>query len=262
MEPVLIELLYWSRRNKGGQRAQLDDDFDDQELVGAFAATVNAVRGLRASGPFFPEATREPLIELARRPVANAGRVGSTEQLQAMLWRPPRWVVPGQPELDFEFLARELTPTSSVKGRERVWLFEDPRRHLSLDALLVNAEDRTPIVAEIKVGEDENAELALVQTLAAAAQLSSPSQLRRLHRQFRDALGRDAPSRLDVYIITAHSPARGTRPALAARAHARVRRLVQTGALEGWIRRIAFLEVSIDDGRPVFSLIGDEPAIG
>jgi hypothetical protein len=29
-----------------------------------------------------------------------------------------------------------------------------------LDALLVNAEDRTPIVAEIKLAGDENAELA------------------------------------------------------------------------------------------------------
>jgi hypothetical protein len=262
VDSALIESLYWSRRDKGGQRAQLDDDFDNHELVAGFIATVSAVAGLRASGPFYPSATREPLIDLARRPVITTDRVGDTEQVQAMLWQPPRWRVPGRPDLDFEFLARELTPTSSVKGRKRVWLLEDRRCHLSLDALLVNAADRTPIVAEIKVRKDENAELALVQALAAAAQLSSPSQLRRLHREFRDALGRGAPSRLDVYIITSDSPQGEVRPALAARAHARAGQLIESGALQEWIRRIAFLEMSLVDGRPVFSLIHEAAAIG
>ena len=66
----------------------------------------------------------------------------------------------------------------------------------------VNAEDRTPIVAEIKVGADENAELGLIQALAAAAQLSSASQLTRLHRQFKDFFSNEAPSAVDVYVIT------------------------------------------------------------
>lgn len=203
-----------------------------------------------------------PLIDLFRRPSRASGRVVDTEHLQALLWRPPRWAVEGEPRLDFEFLARELTPISSVKGKERVWLAEDPRRHLSLDALLVNVEDRTPIVSEIKVGADENAELALVQALATAAQLSSPSQLRRLHRQFRDSLGQTEPSTLDVYVITAHAPERGVRPMLATRAHSRARRLIETGGLEGWIRRIVFLEASIVAGRPVFNLAVDPSVIG
>lgn len=32
-EVVLIESLYWSRRAKGGQRAQLDDDFENRDLA-------------------------------------------------------------------------------------------------------------------------------------------------------------------------------------------------------------------------------------
>jgi hypothetical protein len=255
----LIESLYWSRRDLGGQQAQLDHPFRDQELVAAFTATVDAMRDLRASGPFYPEATRTPLIDLARRPTSHNGRIGDTEHLQAILWQPPRWSVAGEPSLDFEFLARELTPTSSVRGKERVWLVDDPRHRVSLDALLVNAEDRTPIVAEIKVGDDENAELALVQALTAAAQLSGPSQRRRLHREFRDALGHDEPSRLDVYVITAHSPPRGVRPALAKRAHARARVIEETGALDRWIRRIVFLETSLVAGRPAFALSGHDP---
>lgn len=253
-EPYLIESLYWSRRNKGGQQAQLDAGFEDHQLVSAFTATTDAVRDIRASGPFYPEATRTPLIDLSRRSNSD-DRIGDTEHLQAMLWQPPRWSVVGQPSLDFEFLARELTPASSVKGTERVWLFDDPRRRVSLDALLVNAEDRSPIVAEIKVGADENAELALVQALTAAAQLSSPSQLRRLHRQFRDALGRAEPVKLDVYVITARSPERGVRLALADRARARAQRLLETGALAHWIRRIVFLEVSVLAGRLEFALV-------
>jgi hypothetical protein len=126
---------------------------------------------------------------------------------------------------------------------------QEPARRLSLDALLVNAEDRTPIVAEIKVGGDENAELALVQALAAAAQLSNASQLRRLHGEYRDALGADRPTRLDVYVITARPPDRGVRPQLARRGHAHARELDRTGALTRWIRQIVFLEARQRDGQ-------------
>jgi hypothetical protein len=137
--------------------------------------------------------------------------IADTEHVQALLGRPPRWEVADDRSLDFEFVARELTPISSVARGQRVWLTSASERRLSLDALLVNAEDRTPIVVEIKVGADENAELGLIQALAAAAQLSGRAQLTRLHHQLKDFFRNEAPSALDVYVITAAAPVAGVR---------------------------------------------------
>lgn len=221
------------------------------ELVTAFAATVDDVEGLKARGAFFPEGTRTSMLELSE---ARAGldEIADTDHVQALLWRPPRWEVVDDHSLDFEFLGRELTPMSSVAVRQRVWLTPVAERRISLDALLVNAEDRTPIVAEIKVGDDENAEIGLIQALAAAAQLSSRSQLTRLHRQFKDFFKKEPSSALDVYVITVRAPERGVRPQLATRAHALAAELMSDGYLSTWIRRIAFLEMTLLDGRPAF----------
>ena len=171
-------------------------------------------------------------------------------------WAGRLWEVAGDRSLDFEFVARELTPTSSVVSGRRVWLTSNTDRRLSLDALLVNADDRTPIVAEIKVGGDENVELGLFQALAAAAQLSSSSQLRRLYREFYDSFAEGRPpNALDVYVVSARALERGVRPALADRAHARTRDLMKPGALAPWVRRIAFIEMTLNEGRPVFAAI-------
>ena len=158
---------------------------------------------------------------------------------------------------DFRFIDRELTPLSSAAAGKRRWLAVGTYRRVSLDALLVNVHDLTPIVAEIKVGGDENAELALVQALAAAAQLSTSSQLKRLHREYRDHLGPAVPSRLDVYVITARAPTRGTRPQLARRARQRAHYLETGGQLAEWIRRVAFLEMTLADGALAFSTPDD-----
>ena len=251
-EVNLIETLYWEARKRGGQRAQLDFEVATDELEAAFAFTVRDVHDLKARGPFFPEGTRKPLFALGQARAASR-EIVDTQHIQALLGRAPRWEVAGDPSLDFEFVARELTPMSSVAGGQRVWLVPRPDRRVSLDALLVNAEDRTPIVAEIKVGGDENAELALIQALAVAAQLSSGPQLKRLHRQFYDFFDEAKPaSVLDVYVVTARAPERGVRPQLASRAHARANELITRGTLSPWIRRIAFIEMTLVDGRPAF----------
>jgi hypothetical protein len=180
--------------------------------------------------------------------------ISDTPHVQSLLWQPTRWQVAGDRSLDFEYVARELTPMSSVAAAQRVWLTHEPQRRISLDALLVNATDRTPIAAEIKVGNDENAELGLIQALAAAAQISSRSQLRRVHRQFRDFFDEEPPRTLDVYVVTAAAPERGVRPQLARRAHERAQQLMRSGALTRWIRRIAFLDLQLVNGQPAFSV--------
>jgi hypothetical protein len=85
-----------------------------------------------------------------------------------MLWAPTRWAVRCRPDLDFHYVAREISPGRvMVRGKPVQQL-----QSISMDVLLVNANDRTPIVAEVKLKSDESAELALVQALPAAAQLA------------------------------------------------------------------------------------------
>jgi hypothetical protein len=251
----LIEALYSKARRRGGQEAQLAIEVGADEIAAAFSATVSDVAGLQAAGAYFPTGTRKSLFALGAERVEASG-LADTQAVQALLGRPPRWEVVGDHSLDFEYVARELTPMASVSAGRRVWLTSSSERRLSLDALLVNADDRTPIVAEIKVGDDENAELGLVQGLAAAAQLSSTRQLRRLYREFHDAFDEGKPPKtLDVYVITARAPERGVRPALAKRAHARARELMGNSALRPWIRRIAFIEMMLTGDQPQFTAV-------
>ena len=109
----LIESFYLGLRDRG-QQAQLDLGFATHELAAAFAATVADLRARRAGGSFFPEGTRAPMYELARARGGRGNRIADTQHVQALLWQPPRWKVAGDRSLDFEFLARELTPVSSV----------------------------------------------------------------------------------------------------------------------------------------------------
>jgi len=239
---TLIEHIYAQRHTD--QKAQLAAPLDPAQISEAFAATTADLQPRPARGPFLPPG-RKPHADLLAERAHSTDRLLNTEHLQALMWAPPRHRVEGHPELDFHYLARELTPTSSVSRSERVWLTEESQRHISLDALLMNADDRTPVVAEIKVGGDANAEYGLVQALAAAAQLSTESQRRRLHTEYRDYLGAHPPRHLDIYVITARAPERGTRPQLAARAHQLARDLEERGALSQWVRRIRFLEADL-----------------
>jgi hypothetical protein len=242
---ALLEELYVERKSLGtGQ--QLVEHVRPDEITKGFQATVEHFADARAKGPFYPSASRKPFVDLLDGQVPQAGKLTGTTQLQALLWSPPRWSVEGHPELDFHFLARELTPTSTVAGDRREWMTEIIPHHISLDALLVNADDRTPIVSEMKVGADQNAEYGLVQALAAAAQLAVPAQRRRLAVEYRDHLGADVPERLDVYVITADGPDHANAQAFKDRAYALADAVAPE--LERWIRRIAFLDASYADG--------------
>lgn len=252
----LIESLYCWLADRG-QAAQLAADFSTSELAAAFAATVSDVSKRPAAGAFYPPGRRRSLHALAQERAAHRDRISDTRHVQVLLCRARRCEVQGDRSLDFEFVDYELTPMSSAGATRRVWLTDDRKRRISLDALLVNAKDRTPIVAEIKIGGDQNLAFALVQALAAAAQLSSESQLHRLHDQYRDALGEIAPTRLDVCVIAARAPVTGVRPQLAQRARERARALIETGALSAWIRRIAFLEITVANGVPVVAIYHD-----
>ena len=237
-----------------GQDAQLADSVDALAVAAAFKNTVEDLRTLAVHGSFFPPGTRKPLVDLLAERANKPTKIADTSHLQALLWAPRRWRVQDHPELDFYFVERELTPGSAVTSTKRSWQI-DKKHRLSADALLVNVGDRTPIVAEIKVGGDQNAEYGLLQALAAAAQLAPERQRKRLRITYRDHFGTETPERLDVYVILADRPTRGTRPQLLTRALALSEGLMTDRLLEPWIRRICLLKTAVMDGLPVFKRI-------
>jgi hypothetical protein len=246
-----IEDVYRALKSRGGQEAQLAHTTDAKEIAAAFKRTVGEVRTLTGRGPFYPPGTRKPLADLLAEAGTKPKKLADTSHLQAMLWAPTRWQVEDHPELDFHFVERELTPGSAVSGTTRTWMI-DKKHQLSADALLINADDRTPIVAEIKVAGDQNAQYGLIQALAAAAQLSTPSQLKRLRTAYRDYFGPAVPACVDVYVILADRPPRGTRPKLLKRAIEIGDAIVEQDLLSPWIRRICFLEAVRADSAVLF----------
>jgi hypothetical protein len=253
LQPSRIEDLYRRYRDAGGQRQQLDLDVSAKEIGAAFEATAAATRGLSGTGPFHPPGKRKALFDLNKERLL-ADPLCDTQHLQALLWSPPRWSVEGRPELDFLFVAREISPGSALDRKGRAWVIERDR-HVSADLLLMNTTDRTPIVAEFKRGGDQNADYALVQALAAAAQLTPPWQRERLREEYADHFGTDVPERLDVYVIVADPPPRGTRPELLERALTHAADLTGSGQLDRWIRRIAFLEAEATNGELTFKVL-------
>jgi len=106
--------------------------------------------------------------------------------------------------------------------------------------LLANAEDRTPIVGEVKLGGDQNAFYALIQALVHAARLSTPKQLERLRRFYADHFAGEQPAGVvDVYVIVRDAPAAGTRPELFKLATKLAEQLVDDAEVSQRVRRIA-----------------------
>lgn len=248
-----IEDLYRRYRDAGGQRQQLDLEVSAEEIGAAFEATAAATKGLSGTGPFHPPGTRKALFDLDRERGPLADALSDTQHLQALLWSPPRWSVEGRPALDFVFVAREISPGSAFDGKRRAWVVDNDRR-VSADLLLMNTTDRIPIVAEFKRGGDQNADYALVQALTAAAQLTPQRQRERLREQYADHFGAGVPERLDVYVIVADPPPKGTRPELLERALTHAAELTSSGRLDRWIRRIAFLEAEATNGELTFKV--------
>jgi hypothetical protein len=258
-EPERIEDLYGSYRNSGGQTAQWGLEVNADRVVQCFTSTVMAIDGsVQGIGGFHDErkALRDLAVELAgEREARGRDHLRTTHHLTAELWEPTRWKVEKHPDLDFHYLDREITPGRGLR-RGAPKFEESMPMHVSLDLLLANAnpEDRTPIVAEAKIGADENAELGLVQALAGAAQLSTAHQRKRLREVYWEHLGKRVPKHVDVYIIGFKPPLRGVKPKLFRRALELAAEIMDSGALSNWVRRIVFLEAELKNGTLTFRL--------
>lgn len=199
----------------------------------AFAEERHRFESFAANEPFYPAGTRKPLPE-------NVSEVRRTPQLAALLGRPPAWKVVDHPELSFRYVDREIATSRTTKG-------SDGSRPLSVDLLLANAEDRTPIVGELKLGGDQNAFYALIQGLVHAARLASPRQLQRLRRFYADHFASEQPSdAVDLYVVLHDAPTAGTRAELFELASKLAGELAQDPEVTRHLRRIACIAAQTD----------------
>lgn len=153
------------------------------------------------------------------------------------------WPVDKAPELAFRYVDRELDCMRTSPGVS----LEDgtsSKMALKLDLLLANADDGTPIVAELKIRKDKNPFYGLVQALAATAVLVTAAQRTRL----RNIYGLDAALRIggpyvDVYVILfePHAPREGTWLKILDRSLALAGGLVAQPEISALVRRIEFL---------------------
>ena len=187
----------------------------------------------------------DPYYDSARKPLpfppTPVHAIKRTEHFASRLAdRRPRHVK-GAEELDFYYIDREISPLRTATT-------DAPRR--SLDLLLANAHDRTPILAELKIGPDKPAYFALVQVLMLAVELVVPAQGARLlaHRPTKGRLRLDR--RLaDLYLIAFNSPERGKyRPRLFQATERIAEQLVEDRLVSEYIRRVAYLDARAAGG--------------
>jgi hypothetical protein len=214
---------------------------DPERLIARFAHSVQTVAAYpKLTEPFHGERS-EAWTESAGLPIT------STTTFVANLAAAGHHRVIDFPELDFDFVDREIFPLRSttipVDGR-------GARRRIDL---LLRDGNGLPIVGELKVARDSPTYPALIQALMYAAELSSESQLRRLAQNY-DLVVPDAQPAIIVYLIAHGAPESGTyRGASFEATRVIVEKLMSDRRVADVIRHFAYLESSTDaDGRLVF----------
>jgi len=247
---AMMERYHEIERKSRAQRLTIAKELatDPSPLIGDFLSSVQqwALNYSNVKTPFVPK----PRASLELSPEES---IKNTNALVARLQRPKRPIeVVDKSKLSFRYVEREVsivrTANAEFRSKEPLQRKRSAGRALLCDLLLRNAHDRTPIVGEIKVTHkqytDKDPCSALVQALASAAHLVTPSQYERLlwhyPRQFR------TDSRVvDIYVVTGsyNSELTDMRELLAA-ARAIGRSVVASGELRPYVRRIEFVDVT------------------
>jgi len=108
--------------------------------------------------------------------------------------------VDGDPCMTLSYVAREVCPTRTPASQTG--------RSVSTDLILRDHVSGRPVVAELKIGRDKDPFTALVQVLAAAAQLAPPAQRARLRTLDAALPGWSEDPRLEVVVLLAEFPVR------------------------------------------------------
>ena len=166
-----------------------------------------------------------------------------TVDVAARLAKRELWHVDGNSRLDFRYIDREV-PLARAKPKPE----QDPGSLLEVDLFLANARDRTPILAEVKIGTDECPFYALTQLLTQAAYAVTPSQRERLvlFGSRPDFVLLEAvdgtPARTDLYVLLVNPPENPPYGDLLTVAIALSRNLMRDPRIANRIRRIAWLK--------------------
>src|ERR1700729_1552147 len=155
---------------------------DPERLISRFDHSVRTVAGYPAITEPFHDARSEAWMEKVRGPVT------STTAFVAVLAAAGHHQVVDFPELDFEFVDREVFPlrttTIPVDGR-------GARRSIDL---LLRASNEFRIVGELKGPGDSPPYPALIQALMSSTEFSSKSQLERLADHYDFIVPADQPA--------------------------------------------------------------------
>lgn len=190
-------------------------------------------------------------------PAADGPKVAPTFAFGGQIVGAEICYVDGAPDLSFRYVDRELDCLRESPGR-RLDDGTPAAEAVVLDLLLENAADGMPILAEVKLREDKDPMYALVQALAAAAHLVTPSQRSRLARVY----GLTPPTPLagphaDIYLLFHEPPVKpkGTWVQILDLVRPLAAELTAHPAVATLLRRIVLIRSEISGGKLRFSLL-------
>ena len=165
----------------------------------------------------------------------------------------------GEHALAFRYLDREIFPARKTDKEAR-----EPRH--SVDLLVANNNDNMLGLAELKIRRDKPAYFALIQIMMLAAEFQSPAQRERVAKYY-PGKGLTWPAEgpfTDLYIIVFDPPktgkvfdppktGKGNYRDRSFRATSRIsERLLKDAGFAQYIRRIAYLEASVENDAMLF----------
>ena len=229
----------WGLRRIAEAEAQLADP---RPLARDFHESVEIVeREYRNYQPFHP--TGHTFGVRGTSGIRHGDELVRTVDVAERLARRDVWHVDGNSKLDFRYVDREV-PLARARPKPK----QDPGALLEVDLFLANDYDRTPILAEVKIGTDECPFYALIQLLAQAAYAVTPSQRERLvlfgsRPEFvlKEAVD-GQPGKTDLYVLLVNPPQRPPYGELRERAVALGKKLIALPEIKSRIRRIAWIE--------------------
>jgi hypothetical protein len=218
------------------------------ELATLFAESVAIVEAeYRNYQPFYPEYHRFGCAKGKE----HGEPLRATVDVAARLSKREVWAVPDNPQLSFRYLDREIQIARSKPAPPEL----ASGSTLLLDLFLANAQDRTPILCELKLRKDQCALYALIQVLTQAAYAATASQRERLvlfgsRPEFvlREALP-NKPATLDLYILLVEKPEVAPYTDIHELAVELSKKLIVNSLVGRRIRRIAWIEARDDKQR-------------
>jgi hypothetical protein len=230
---------------------------DPDELATLFAESVAIFEdGYRNYQPFYPTEHRFGDV----KGVPHGTNLKSTVDVAARLARQETSAVAAGPsthgQLDVRYLDREIELARAKPAPNKP--IGAVKSALVADLFLANAHDRTPILCEVKVANDQCAFYALIQLLTQATYASTRTQRERLvlfgsQPEFvlREAVPHQHAT-IDLYIMLVNPPG-GPRARICELAIELSNQLLDNERVAARIGRIAWLE-GRDDGNRGLSL--------